>query len=47
METLEEMTLLHTQEAWGSSPYAPTIQINSLTLWLFGAFGASLEHFRY
>ena len=30
METLEEMTLLHTQEVTGSSPVAPTIRINNL-----------------
>src|ERR1019366_8436161 len=26
----EEGVVLHTQEAWGSSPYAPTIKINNL-----------------
>jgi hypothetical protein len=30
METLESMILLHTQEVAGSSPAAPTIEINSL-----------------
>jgi len=30
METLEEMTLLHTQEVTGSSPVAPTIQNKAL-----------------
>jgi hypothetical protein len=26
----DEEVVLHTQEAWGSSPYAPTIKINKL-----------------
>jgi hypothetical protein len=34
----EEEIVLHTQEAWGSSPYAPTIKINKLRTILLTAY---------
>jgi hypothetical protein len=30
VQSKDEEVVLHTQEAWGSSPYAPTIKINKL-----------------
>ena len=35
----DEEVVLHTQEAWGSSPYAPTIKINNLRTILLTSCG--------
>jgi hypothetical protein len=32
--------VLHTQEAWGSSPYAPTIKINKIRTNLLTSYGS-------
>ena len=36
----EDDIVLHTQEAWGSSPYAPTIKINSLRTILLTSYAS-------